>query len=428
MADRKFAFDTLCLHAGQIPDVATGARALPIYQTTSFVFDSADHAASLFNLQTFGNVYSRISNPTVAALEERVAALEGGRAALAAATGMAAQMCALLTLARNGDHLVASRTLYGGTYSQFAVTFAQFGIETTFVDAADPENFRSAVKPNTKALYVETIGNPQLDVADLAPIAAIAHDAGVPLVVDNTLASPFLCRPFEHGADIVIHSATKYLGGHGTTMGGVVVESGKFPWDNGRFPQMTEPSRGYHGVRFHETFGDFGFTMKARMETMRTLGPTLAPLSAFLLLQGIETLHLRMPRHCESALAVASHLAAHPRIEWVNYPLLPGNAQAARARKYLPRGAGGILTFGVKGGAAAGERFIEAVQMLSHLANVGDAKTLVIHPASTTHRQLSEDEQRSAGVLPEMIRLSVGLESLDDILWDLDQALEKAAA
>jgi O-acetylhomoserine (thiol)-lyase len=428
MPDHRYDFDTLCLHAGQIPDAATGARALPIYQTTSFVFDSADHAASLFNLQTFGNVYSRISNPTVAALEERVAALEGGRAALAAATGMAAQMCALLTLARNGDHLVASRTLYGGTYSQFAVTFAQFGIETTFVDAADPENFRSAVKPNTKALYVETIGNPQLDVADLAPIAAIAHDAGVPLVVDNTLASPFLCRPFEHGADIVIHSATKYLGGHGTTMGGVVVESGKFPWDNGRFPQMTEPSRGYHGVRFHETFGDFGFTMKARMETMRTLGPTLAPLSAFLLLQGIETLHLRMPRHCESALAVASHLAAHPRIEWVNYPLLPGNAQAARARKYLPRGAGGILTFGVKGGAAAGERFIEAVQMLSHLANVGDAKTLVIHPASTTHRQLSEDEQRSAGVLPEMIRLSVGLESLDDILWDLDQALERAAA
>jgi len=259
-------------------------------------------------------------------------------------------------------------------------------------------------------------------------LASIAHDAGIPLVIDNTMASPYLCRPFEHGADIVIHSATKYLGGHGTTMGGVLVESGKFPWDNGRFPQMTEPSRGYHGVRFHETFGDFGFTMKARMETMRTLGPTLAPLSAFLLLQGIETLHLRMPRHCESALAVASHLAAHPRIEWVNYPLLPGNAQESRARKYLPRGAGGILTFGVKGSAAAGERFIEAVQMLSHLANVGDAKTLVIHPASTTHRQLSEDEQRAAGVLPEMIRLSVGLESLDDILWDLDQALEKATA
>jgi len=428
MADRKFAFDTLCLHAGQIPDAATGARALPIYQTTSFVFDSADHAASLFNLQTFGNVYSRISNPTVAALEERIAALEGGRAALAAATGMAAQMVALLTLCRNGDHIVASRSLYGGTYSQLAVTFAQFGIDATFVDSDDPENFRPAIKSNTKVVYVETIGNPQLNVADLSAIAAIAHAADIPLVVDNTLASPWLCRPIEHGADIVIHSVTKYLGGHGTTMGGVLVESGKFPWNNGKFPQMTEPSRGYHGVRFDETFGDFGFTMKARMETMRTLGPTLAPLSAFLLLQGIETLHLRMPRHCESALAVASHLAAHPRIEWVNYPLLSGNAQESRARKYLPRGAGGILTFGMKGGAAAGERFIEAVQMLSHLANVGDAKTLVIHPASTTHRQLSEDEQRAAGVLPEMIRLSVGLESLDDILWDLDQALEKATA
>jgi len=415
MADHRYDFDTLCLHAGQIPDAATGARALPIYQTTSFVFDSADHAASLFNLQTFGNVYSRISNPTVAALEERVSALEGGRAALAAATGMAAQMCALLTLCRNGEHLIASRTLYGGTYSQFAVTFA-------------PANFRAALKPNTKALYVETIGNPQLDIADLEAIAAIAHDAGVPLVVDNTLASPYLCRPFEHGADIVIHSVTKYLGGHGTTMGGIVVEAGKFSWDNGNFPQMTEPSRGYHGVRFYETFGDFGFTMKARMETMRTLGPTLAPLSAFLLLQGIETLHLRMPRHCESALSVAKHLADHPKIAWVNYPLLPGNAREPLARKYLPRGASGILTFGVKGGATAGERFIESVQMLSHLANVGDAKTLVIHPASTTHRQLSEDEQRAAGVLPEMIRLSVGLESVDDILWDLDQALDKVTS
>ena len=423
MADHKFGFDTLCLHAGQIPDAATGARALPIYQTTSFVFDSADHAASLFNLQTFGNVYSRISNPTVAALEERVAALEGGRAAIATATGMAAQMIALLTLAQNGDHIVAARTLYGGTFSQFAVTFAGFGIETSFVDSGDPENFRRAIKPNTKALYAETLGNPQLNVLDIAAVAAIAREAGVPLVIDNTLASPYLCRPIEHGADIVIHSATKYLGGHGTTMGGVVVESGKFDWANGRFPQMTTPSRGYHGVIFHETFGNFGFTMKARMETMRTLGPTLAPFSAFLLLQGVETLHLRMPRHCESALAVANFLAAHPRVEWVNYPLLPGNRDEALARRYLPRGAGGILTFGVKGGAKAGERFIESVQFLSHLANVGDAKTLVIHPASTTHRQLDADEQRAAGVLPEMIRLSIGLESLDDILWDIEQAL-----
>ena len=426
MADRKFAFDTLCLHAGQIPDAATGARALPIYQTTSFVFDSADHAASLFNLQTFGNVYSRISNPTVAALEERIAALEGGRAALAAATGMAAQMLALLTLCRNGDHIVASRSLYGGTYSQLAVTFAQFGIDATFVDSDDPENFRPAIKSNTKVVYVETIGNPQLNVPDLSAIAAIAHAADIPLVVDNTLASPWLCRPIEHGADIVIHSVTKYLGGHGTTMGGVLVESGKFPWDNGKFPQMTEPSRGYHGVRFDETFGDFGFTMKARMETMRTLGPTLAPMSAFLLMQGIETLHLRMPRHCESALAVAHHLAAHPAVEWVNYPLLRGNRYEPLARRYLPRGAGGILTFGVRGGAATGVKFIEGVQFLSHLANVGDAKTLVIHPASTTHRQLDEAEQRAAGVLPEMIRLSVGLEAVDDIIWDIDQSLAKA--
>lgn len=426
MPDHAYGFDTLCLHAGQVPDAATGARALPIYQTTSFVFDSADHAASLFNLQTFGNVYSRISNPTVAALEERIAALEGGRAALACATGMAAQMVTLLTLARQGDHIVASRTLYGGTYSQLAVTFAQFGIDATFVDADDIAAFRAAMTPRTKAVYAETIGNPQLNVCDIAALAEVAHGAGVPLVVDNTFASPFLCRPFEHGADIVVHSVTKYLGGHGTTMGGVVVESGKFPWDNGAFPQMTEPSRGYHGVRFYETFGDFGFTMKARMETMRTLGPTLSPFSAFLLLQGIETLHLRMPRHCASAMTVARHLAGHPAVDWVRYPGLPGQHDDALVRRYLPKGAGGILTFGVKGGAKAGERVIESVEFLSHLANVGDAKTLVIHPASTTHRQLDEDEQRAAGVTPEMIRLSVGLESIDDILWDLDQALARA--
>jgi O-acetylhomoserine (thiol)-lyase len=426
MPDHEFGFDTLCLHAGQIPDSATGARALPIYQTTSFVFDDADHAASLFNLSTFGNVYSRISNPTVAALEERVAALEGGRAALATATGMAAQTVALLTLCSHGDHIVAARTLYGGTYTQLAVTFAQFGIEATFVDSDDPGSFAPAIRDNTKAVYVETIGNPQLNVADLSAIAKIAHDAGVPLVVDNTLASPYLCRPFEHGADIVIHSVTKYLGGHGTTMGGIVVESGKFPWNNGRFPQMTEPSRGYHGVIFFETFGDFGFTMKARMEMMRTLGPTLSPMSAFLLLQGIETLHLRMPRHCESSLAVAKHLQQHPAVAWVDYPFLPASGSYELARRYLPQGGGGILTFGVKGGAAAGVKCIEAVQFLSHLANIGDAKTLIIHPASTTHRQLDEDEQREAGVSPEMIRLSVGLESLDDILWDLDQALAKS--
>ena len=426
MADHRYGFDTLCLHAGHIPDAATGARALPIYQTTSFVFDSVDHAASLFNLQTFGNVYSRISNPTVAALEERVAALEGGRAALACATGMAAQMVALLTLVHQGDDIVAARTLYGGTYSQLGVTFAQFGIGATFVDPADPAAFRRALTPRTKAIYAETIGNPQLNVCDIAALAEVAHGAGIPLVIDNTLASPYLCRPFEHGADLVIHSVTKYLGGHGTTMGGIVVESGRFPWDNGNFPQMTEPSRGYHGVRFYETFGDFGFTMKARMETMRTLGPTLSPFAAFLLLQGIETLHLRMPRHCEAAMAVAKHLAAHPAVAWVRYPGLPGQPDDALVRRYLPKGAGGILTFGVAGGAKAGERVIESVEFLSHLANVGDAKSLIIHPASTTHRQLSEDEQRAAGVTPEMIRLSIGLEAIDDIVWDLDQALASA--
>ena len=434
MADHRYGIETLCLHAGQIPDAVTGARAVPIHQTTSFVFDSAEHAASLFNLQTFGNVYSRLSNPTVAVLEERVAALEGGRAAIAAASGMAAEMVAMLTLCSQGDHIVAANTLYGGTWSQFAVTFARFGIECTFVESDDPENFRRALRPNTKALFAETIANPRLNVLDIEAVAAIARAHGAPLVVDNTLASPYLCQPIRHGADIVVHSATKYLGGHGTTMGGVVVESGKFPWDNGRFPDMTQPSKGYHGVRFYETFGDFGFTMKARMETARTLGPTLAPMSAWLLLQGIETLPVRMDRHVQNAQRIAGHLAAHPRVAWVNYPGLADSPYYALARKYLPRGAGGILSFGVKpprGGDAAaaqgaGERFIEAATFMSHLANVGDARTLIIHPASTTHRQLSVDEQRAAGVTPDMVRMSVGIESVDDILWDIDQALEKA--
>ncbi len=434
MADHPYGIETLCLHAGQIPDAVTGARAAPIYQTTSFVFDSAEHAASLFNLQTFGNVYSRLSNPTVAMLEERVAALEGGRAAIAAASGMAATMLAMLTLCSQGDHIVAANTLYGGTWSQFAVTFAKFGIECTFVEPDDPGNFRRALRPATKALFAETIANPRLNVLDIEAVAAIAHEHGVPLVVDNTLASPYLCQPIRHGADIVVHSATKYLGGHGTTMGGVVVESGRFPWDNGRFPEMTEPSKGYHGVRFYETFGDFGFTMKARMETARTLGPTLAPLSAWLLLQGIETLPVRMDRHLQNAQRVAGHLAAHPLVAWVNYPGLAGSPYHALARKYLPRGAGGILAFGVKAPAAggaqaaqrAGERFIEAARFMSHLANVGDARTLVIHPASTTHRQMSADGQRAAGVAPDMVRMSVGIESIDDILWDIDQALEKS--
>jgi O-acetylhomoserine (thiol)-lyase len=427
MADRKFGIETLCLHAGQIPDPATGARALPLYQTTSFVFDSADHAASLFNLQTFGNVYTRISNPTTAAFEERVAALENGRSAVATATGQAAEMTAIVTLLKEGDHIVSASTLYGGTYTLFAVNLPRFGIETTLVDPSDPENFRRALRKNTKLLYGETLGNPLINVLDVAAVAAIAHEAEVPLMVDNTVPSPYLCRPLDHGADIVVHSATKYIGGHGTTMGGVIVDSGKFPWGNGKFPEMQEPSRGYHGVIFHETFGDFGYTMKARMETLRVFGPTLSPFNAWQLMQGLETLHVRMDRHCENALAVANFLQGHPQVAWVNYPGLPDNRCYELARKYLPSGASGLLTFGVKGGARAGERFIEAAQFMSHLANIGDAKTLVIHPASTTHRQLSEEEQIKAGVSPDMIRVSVGIETLDDILWDIDQALAAAA-
>jgi O-acetylhomoserine (thiol)-lyase len=428
MTDREFGIETLCLHAGQIPDETTGARALPIYQTSSFVFDSPEHAASLFNLQTFGNVYSRLSNPTVAVLEERCAALEGGRAGLAAASGMAAEMLTMLTLCRQGDHIVAANTLYGGTYSQFAVTFKQFGIDCTFVDSDNPENFRSAIQPNTKAVFAETIANPRLNVLDIAAVAAIAHEAGVPLVIDNTLASPYLCQPIKHGADIVVHSVTKYLGGHGTTLGGVLIESGKFDWGNGKFPHMVEPSTGYHGVRFAETFGDFAFTMKARMETMRTLGPSLAPMSAWQLLQGIETLPVRMDRHVSNALIVANHLSVHPAVAWVNYPGLPSNPFHELAKKYMPKGAGGILSFGIKAQDAgssnlAGEKFIQACTFLSHLANVGDAKSLVIHPASTTHRQMSAQEQMKAGVSPDLIRLSVGLESINDLLWDIDQAL-----
>ena len=426
MADREFGFGTLCLHAGQIPDAATGSRAVPIYQTTSYVFDSADHAASLFNLQTFGNVYSRISNPTVAVFEERMAALEGGRAALAASSGQAAQMCALLTILREGDEIVSASTLYGGTYSQFDVTFRQFGINTVFVNPDEPENFRKALTPRTRVLYAETMGNPQINVLDIEAVAKIAREAGVPLIVDNTFASPYLCQPINFGADIIIHSATKFIGGHGTTMGGVVVESGKFPWGNGNFPMMTEPSRGYHGVIFHETFGDFGYTMKCRMETMRTLGPALSPFNAWMLLQGLETLHVRMERHVANAVEVARFLENHARVSWVNYPGLASSKYHALARKYLPKGTGSIMTFGIKGGMDAGVKFIEALQFCSHLANVGDAKTLVIHPASTTHRQLSEEEQVKAGVGPDMIRLSIGIEDVNDILWDIDQALAQS--
>ena len=427
MADHEFGFETLCLHAGQIPDAATGARATPIYQTTSYVFDDTEHAASLFNLQTFGNIYTRLSNPTTAVFEERMAALEGGRAGLAVSSGMAASAIALLTLCEAGDHIVAARTLYGGTHTLLDFNFKRFGIEATLVDSDDPQAFAAAIKPNTKVIYAETIGNPVINVLDIEAVAAVAHAAGIPLMLDNTFPTPYLCQPFKWGADIVIHSATKFLGGHGTTIGGVIVESGKFPWDNGKFPGMTEPSDGYHGVRFYETFGDFGYTMRARLEQLRVLGPSLSPMSSFLLLQGIETLAVRMDRHCDNALAVAEFLHAHPRVAWVRYPGLKNDPYYDLAQKYTPRGASAILSFGIKGGQAAGARFIESVQFLSHLANVGDAKTLVIHPASTTHRQMSEEQQIAAGVMPDMIRLSVGIETLSDILWDIDQALAKSA-
>ena len=431
MAEHRFQAETLAIHAGQIPDAATGARALPIYQTTSFVFDSAEHAAALFNLQTFGNVYSRLSNPTVAALEERVAALEGGRAGLASASGMAAETMALTTLLQAGDHVVAASALYGGTVSLLAVNLRKFGIECSFVDASDLSAVAAAMQANTRAVFAESLGNPSLQVLDIAGVAEVAHAHGVPLMVDNTVASPYLCNPIDWGADVVIHSATKYLGGHGTTLAGVIVESGRFPWDNGKFPGMTEPSVGYHGVKFWETFGDFAFTMRARMENLRVFGATLAPTSAWQILQGIETLPLRMERHCRNALAVARHLQNHPKVSWVHYPGLPDHPQHALVQKQMRSvdgvpGGSGLLVFGVKGGLPAGVRFIESARFMSHLANIGDTRTLIIHPASTTHRQLDEAQQIKAGVLPDMVRMSVGLEHIDDILWDIDQALDRA--
>lgn len=425
MADRVFQPETLAIHAGQIPDAATGARALPVYQTTSYVFDSAGHAASLFNLQTFGNVYSRLSNPTVAALEERVAALEHGRAAVASASGMAAEALALTTLLQAGDHVVAAGALYGGSVTMLAVNLRKFGIETSFVDATDPDAFAAAIRPETRAVFAETLGNPSMVVLDIQAIADVAHAHGLPLVVDNTVPSPFLCNPIRFGADIVVHSATKYLAGHGTTLGGVVVESGRFPWDNGKFPGMTEPSPGYHGVRFYETFGNFGFTMRCRMEGLRVFGAALAPASAWQILQGVETLPLRMERHCANALAVARYLQDDPRAGWVSYPGLPSHPQHELMNRQM-RGASGLLAFGVKGGMAAGVKFIESAQFMSHLVNIGDTRTLISHPASTTHRQLDGAQQIAAGVLPDMVRISVGLEHIDDILWDIDQALDRA--
>ena len=428
MPDHEYQFETLCLHAGQVPDPATGSRAAPIYQTAAYVFDDTYHAASLFNAQTFGNIYSRLSNPTTAVFDERMASLEGGRAALAVASGLAAQMTALLTLLQQGDALVSASTLYGGSYSQFDVNFRRMGIDTIFVDPDDPENFRRAITEKTKVVYVETIGNPSNNIIDLEAVANIAHEAGIPLMVDNTFATPFLCKPFDYGADIVVHSATKFICGHGTSIGGVIIESGKFPWDNGNFPEMTDPSKGYHGIRFYETFGDFGFITKCRLETLRTLGPTLSPFNAFLFLQGLETLPLRMERHVENAVAVAEHLQQHDSISWVKYPGLADNPYHALAQKYLPKGAGAILTFGIKGGLEAGVKFIENAQFLSHLANVGDAKTLIIHPASTTHQQLNEEERLATGVTDDYIRVSVGLENIEDIKADIEQALAIAVS
>ncbi len=426
MSEHEFDFETLCLHAGTLPDPATGSRATPIYQTASYLFDDTDHAASLFNLQTFGNIYTRLMNPTTAMFEERMAALEGGRAAVAASTGMAAQMTALLTILRESDEIVSSSTLYGGTVTQFALTFKRMGIKAVFVDSDDPENYRRAITPRTRALYGEIIGNPNNNVLDIEPIAAIAKEHGIPLVIDNTIASPYLCRPIEHGADLVVHSATKFICGHGTSMGGVVVESGKFDWGNGNFPDMTEPSEGYHGIRFWETFGDFGYTMKARCETLRTLGPTLSPFNAFLMLQGLETLPIRMERHVSNTMALIEHLKQHDLVTWIRYAGDLNSPYHALSEKYLPKGAGSVFTFGIRGGQIAGAKFIESVSFLSHLANIGDAKTLVIHPASTTHRQLNEEERAAAGITPDMIRISVGIESINDIIWDIDQALAKS--
>jgi len=417
MSDHKFGFATRALHAGQQPDSVTGARAMPIYQTTSYVFEDTAHAAALFNLQRLGNIYTRIMNPTTAAFEERMASLERGVGALAVGSGQAAQLVAITSLLEAGDELVSANTLYGGTYTQFDVTFRRMGIQTTFVDPDDISNFEKAITPKTRAIYGETIGNPRMNVLDIEAVAKVAHTHNIPLIIDNTFATPYLCRPIEHGADIVVHSATKFIGGHGTSIGGVIVDSGRFPWDRGKFPQLLEPSKGYHGIKFYETFGDFAYIMKARVEGLRDLGPALSPFNSFLFLQGVETLKLRMECHSKNALAAAQFLKAHAAVGWVNYPGLTPN-------KYLPIGAGGVLTFGIKGGLAAGTRFIEALELFSHLANIGDAKSLVIHPASTTHQQLSSEERAAAGVPDEMIRLSIGLEELEDILWDLDQALK----
>ncbi|OAN45686.1 O-acetylhomoserine/O-acetylserine sulfhydrylase [Paramagnetospirillum marisnigri] len=419
-----YGFETMAVHAGAAPDPATGARITPIYQTSSYVFEDAEQAASLFNLHTFGNIYSRLTNPTVSVLEERVATLEGGRAAVAAASGHAGQFLTFFTLLEPGDEFLASRNLYGGSLTQFGLSFRKLGWTCHFVDPRDPGNFRKALTPKCKAIFVESLANPGGIVVDLEAVAAVAHEAGIPLVVDNTLATPYLCRPFEWGADIICHSTTKFLAGHGNSLGGVVVESGKFDWaQNDKFPSMTKPEPAYHGLTFYETFGDFGFTTKARAVALRDFGPSMAPMNAFLTITGMETLALRMERHVANAAKVAEFLEAHPKVAWVSYAGLKSSPYRDLAAKYLPKGAGSVFTFGVKGGYDAGIKVVESVRLISHLANVGDTRSLILHPASTTHRQLSDEQRLAAGAGPDVVRLSVGIETADDIIRDLDQAL-----
>ena len=420
---RQLGFSTRSLHAGHTPDAATHARAVPIYQSTSFTFNDSDHAANLFALKEFGNIYSRIMNPTTDVFEQRVASLEGGVAALATSSGQAAQFLAISGLAGQGDEVVSSSTLYGGTYTQFDVSFRRIGINVKFVEPDDPENFRKAITPKTRAVYGETIANPRMNVLDIEKVAAIAHEAGVPLVIDNTMASPYLCRPIEHGADIVVHSATKFLGGHGTSIGGIIIDGGKFPWSD-KFPAITQPSPGYHGMVFSQVFGNLAFIIKTRVEGLRDFGPCVSPFNSFLFIQGIETLKFRMEAHSRNALAVAEWLGTNPAVTWVKYPGLKSSPYYALSRKYLPKGQGSIVTFGIKGGSEAGRKLIDSVKIFSHLANLGDAKSLIIHPASTTHQQLSGEQQLDAGVTPDLVRISVGIEDVDDLIWDLGQAIQ----
>lgn len=419
-------FETLAIHAGAAPDPATGARSTPIYQTTAYVFDDVDHAASLFNLQTYGYIYSRLTNPTVSVLEERMATLEGGRGAVAVASGHAAQMLAFFAFMEPGDQFLAADKLYGGSITQFGRSFKKFGWEAIFVDSDDPDNFRRALTPRCKAIFVESLANPGGVVTDLEVISRIAHEAGLLFIVDNTMASPYLCRPIEWGADLVVHSTTKFLSGHGNAMGGVVIDSGRFDWaQNDKFKTLTEPEPAYHGLRFYETFGDLAFTVAGHALGLRDLGAAMAPLNAYLTITGIETLPLRMERHVGNAQAVAEHLERHPAVSWVSYAGLPSSPHHALARKYLPKGAGAVFTFGLRGGYAAGVKLVESVELFSHLANIGDTRSLIIHPASTTHRQLTTEQQAAAGAGPEVVRLSIGIESIADIIADLDQALAK---